>query len=66
MATISTTLDPETMLKLKRRAARVNLTPRRAFRIIATQGVDFFLRELVAPTNAGGGAFAARTRKGVR
>jgi hypothetical protein len=51
MATLSVDLDPETMLKLTRRAARVNMTPRRAVRVIATKGVRFFLSKLVAPTN---------------
>ena len=67
MATITVELDPETMLKLTRRAARVNMTPRRAFRVIATKGVPFFLGELVAPTTrAGRGKCAARKGKAVQ
>lgn len=50
MSNITVELDPETMLKLKRRAARVNMTPRCAVRLIATKGVDNFLACLVAPT----------------
>lgn len=52
MATISTTIDPETMLKLTRRAARVGMTPRVAFRVIATKGVQFFLALLVGATKS--------------
>lgn len=67
MATISVELDPETMLKLTRRAARVNMTPRRAFREIATRGPQFFLNRLVAPTtHAERGKSAARRESEVR
>lgn len=50
MATLSTRINNETMLKLKRRAARVGMTPCDAVREIATKGVRFFLARLVAPT----------------
>lgn len=50
MATISTEINPETMLKLVRRARRVGLTPEEAFKMIATKGVQFFLDKLIAPT----------------
>lgn len=50
MATISTTVDPETMLKLARRARRAGMTPREAVRILATKGVQFFLTLLVGAT----------------
>lgn len=52
MATITTTINNETMLKLKRRAARVGMTPRDAFRLIATKGVRFFLTRLVGATKS--------------
>lgn len=52
MATISTTVNNETMLKLARRAARVGMTPRDAFRVIATKGVQFFLAMLVGATKS--------------
>ena len=52
MATISTTINNETMLKLTRRAARVGMTPRVAFRMIATKGVQFFLARLVGATKS--------------
>ena len=52
MATLSTRINNETMLKLKHRAARVGMTPRDAMREIATKGVQFFLARLVAPTKS--------------
>lgn len=52
MATLSTKIDPETMLKLTRRAARVGMTPRAAFREIATKGVRIFLARLVGATKS--------------
>ena len=61
-ARITVELDNETMLKLARRSARVGMTPKDAVREIATKGVPYFLRRLVAPTKSA----AARTRKGVR
>ena len=61
MSEISTTLDPETMLKLTRRAARVNMTPPQAVQVIATKGVRFFLGLLVGATKP-----AARDGKGVQ
>ena len=64
MATIILDLDPETMLKLTRRAARAGMTPERAAQLIATKGVQFFLAYLVAPTKRG--KTAARNGKGVR
>lgn len=50
MATLSTRINNETMLKLAHRAARVGMTPRDAVRVIATKGVQFFLALLVGAT----------------
>lgn len=61
MATITTSVDNETSLKLARRAERVGMTPLEVVKILATKGVEFFLRELVAPTKT-----AARNWKGER
>ena len=52
MATLSTTINNETMLKLTRRTARVGMTPRDAARVIATKGVKFFLALLVGATKS--------------
>ena len=55
MATLSTRINNETMLKLAHRAARVGMTPRDAVRVIATKGVQFFLALLVGATKAAQG-----------
>ena len=52
MATISTRINNETMLKLARRAARVGMTPSDAVRLIATKGVQIFLARLVGATKS--------------
>lgn len=49
-AKITTELNNETMLKLKRRAGRIGLSPSDAAKIIATKGVEFFLGKLVGAT----------------
>lgn len=64
MATITFELDPETALKLNRRAARAGMTPCQAVQIIAVKGVSFFLTQLVGATMRG--KTAASQRKGVR
>ena len=51
MATISTVITPEDMIKLSKRAKRIGLTPTEAFRIIATKGVKVFCALLVGATN---------------
>lgn len=53
MSKISTCINNETMLKLKRRAERLGMTPSEAFRTIATKGPEFFLAMLVGATTKG-------------
>lgn len=50
MATLDTEINREDMRKLERRAARAGLTAQEAFKIIATKGVQFFLRLVVGAT----------------
>lgn len=50
MATITTEINPETMIKLVRRAKRVGMTPEEAIRTIVSKGVKFFLSLLVGAT----------------
>lgn len=50
MASITTKINQEDMRKLERRAARIGMTPKDAFRVIATKGVQFFLGLLVGAT----------------
>ncbi len=50
---LATKINPETMLKLERRAARLGLSPNEAARIIAVKGPQFFLALLVGATRAG-------------
>ena len=52
MATISTELNREDMIKLTRRAARIGMTPSQALRVIVTKGVKFFLALVVGATKA--------------
>lgn len=47
---ITTDINNETMLKLKKRAARIGITPAEAARVIATKGSAFFLGLLVGAT----------------
>ena len=47
---MTTIVNNETALKLSKRAARVGMTPREAFRYIIHYGVDSFLRLLVGAT----------------
>lgn len=53
MSKISTCINNETMLKLKRRAERLGMTPSEAFKKIATEGPKFFLAMLVGATTRG-------------
>ena len=46
MSKISTCINNETMLKLKRRAERLGMTPSEAFRKIATKGPEFFFGDV--------------------
>lgn len=50
MARITTEIDEVTMLKLSKRAERAGMSIPRALQIIATKGVDYFLRCLVGAT----------------
>lgn len=50
MASITTIITPEDMRKLEHRAKRIGITPKEAFRVIATRGVEFFLALLVDAT----------------
>lgn len=52
MASITTKINHEDMRKLERRAAKLGMTPKDAFRIIATKGVQFFLDLLVGATKS--------------
>ncbi len=52
MANITTRINHEDMRKLERRAARIGMTPKDAFRVIATKGAKFFLTLLVGATKA--------------
>lgn len=50
MKRLTTQIDEVTMLKLTKRARRAGVSVQRAVEIIATQGVNYFLRRLVGAT----------------
>ena len=50
MGKLTTEINPETKLKLERRARRLGLTAEAAVKMIATKGPKFFLAQLVGAT----------------